>query len=80
MGVNEMEIKPYKSKFGDEIFCLIRLDPGETKDDILKNDQKIREYCLKLCQDEDEADVVIDSPIALIPKAGDYYVIQFLFQ
>jgi len=73
-----MKIKPCKCKRTGKIFCLIRLDPGETKEDILLNDEKIRQECLKLCRGEDEADVVIDSPIALIPKPCGYYVVEFL--
>jgi len=73
-----MEIMPCRSRISGEIFCLIRLEPGETKEDILKNDKEIRHYSLKLCQNEDEAEIVLDAPIALIPKTGDYYVVCFL--
>ena len=78
MGVNEMQIKPYRSQISGEILCLIRLNPGETKEDILKNDNEIRHYCLKFCQNEDEAEIVLDSPIALIPKPNNYYILEFL--
>ena len=73
-GGDKMEIKPCKCFFTHEIFCLVRLDPDETKRDILKKEQEIRQKCLKLCQDEDEAITVTEMPIITIPKPCGYVV------
>ena len=73
-----MQIKPCKCEFTDEIFCLVRLEENETKEDILKNEEKIREMCLKLCVNEDQAITVSDFPITVSGKPCGYWVVEFL--
>ena len=73
-----MKFKPQKCKKTGKIFCLVRLDPGETKEDIKKRDSKIREECLNLCQSEDEAIGVANSPIEVIGEACGFYIAIFL--
>ena len=57
---------------------LITLEDDERKQDIKKRDSKIRELCLNLCQTEDEAIGVANSPIAVIGEACGFYIAIFL--
>ena len=73
-----MKFKPQKCKRTGKIFCLVRLEPGETKEDIKKRDSKIRLDCLDLCQSEEEVIRLVNSPIAVIGEACGYYIVLFL--
>ena len=72
-----MKIKPCRSRSG-KIFCLVELEENEMKLDIYKNEEKIRQLCLKLCENEDEATIISDCPIVVIPITCEYFEIQFL--
>jgi len=73
-----MKFKPQKCKKTGKIFCLVSLEGNETKRDILKREQEVRQSCLKLCENEHETDAVIDGPLAVIGKACGYFIVIFL--
>ena len=73
-----MKFKPCKSPYTNKIFCLVSLDENETKEDIKKRDSKIREMCLDLCESQNEAIGVANSPIEVIGEACGYYIVLFL--
>ena len=72
-----MKIKPCRSRSG-KIFCLVELEENEKKQDIYLNEEKIRDKCLKLCQNEDEATIIADCPIVILPITCEYFEIRFL--
>jgi len=73
-----MKFKPQKCKKTGKIFCLITLEGDETKEDIKKRDSKIRLDCLDLCESQNEAIGVANSPIAVIGEACGFYIAIFL--
>ena len=73
---DKMQIKPCRSR--SEIFCLVELEENEKKQDIYLNEEKIRDKCLKLCQSEDEATIISDFPIVVIPITCECFEIRFL--
>ena len=75
---DKMKIKPCKCPYTNKIFCLVTLEDDETKRDILKREQEVRQSCLKLCENEHETDAVIDGPLAVIGKACGYFIVIFL--
>jgi len=74
---DKMQIKPCRSRSG-EIFCLVELEENEMKHDILKKEDEIRELCLKLCENEDEATIISDCPIVILPITCESFEIRFL--
>ena len=73
-----MKFEPCRCKHTGKIFCLVTLEDDETKENIKKRDSKIREECLNLCQTEDEAIGVANSPIEVIEEACGFYIAIFL--
>jgi len=73
-----MRFEPRRCEKTGKIFCLVRLDPGETKENIKKRDSKIRGECLDLCEDESEVVKLVNSPIEVIGEACGYYIVLFL--
>jgi len=73
-----MKFRPCKCKKTGKIFCLVRLEDDETKENILKRENKIKTLCLDLCESQNEAVMLVNSPIEVIGETCGYYIVLFL--
>ena len=73
-----MRFEPRRCEKTGKIFCLVSLEENETKENILKRENKIKTLCLDLCQSEDEVVKLVNSPIEVIGEACGYYIVLFL--
>jgi len=65
-----MEVEVYKNEY--EIFCVVN---SCSKDDVLLNEEHIREMCLEEAKTEREKDIVLNSNFIILPRdEGGFYV------